>query len=174
MTIDASSTSVCSSASRKRSSCSTTRSRPPRAATSSPRSSFWKCWRVSPTSAELARDVVLRARIGGRGEDLVRGVVLDELAREHERRRVRHARGLLHIVRDDDDRVALLELGDELLDTKRRDRVQRRARLVHEDHLGLDRDGAGDAQALLLAARQADARLREAVLDLLPQAGAAQ
>ena len=35
------------------------------------------------------------------------------------------------------------------------DRVERRARLVHQDHLGLDRDGAGDAQALLLAARQA-------------------
>src|SRR3954468_5101655 len=173
MTMDASSTSVCSSASSTRSSCSTTRSRPPRAATSSPRSSFWKCWRVSPTSAELARDVVLRARIGGRREDLVRGVVLDALAREHERRRVRHARGLLHVVRDDDNRVALLELGDELLDAKRRDRVKRRAGLVHEDHLGLDRDGAGDAQALLLAARQADARLREAVLDLLPQAGAA-
>ena len=41
---------------------------------------------------------------------------------------------------------------------ERRDRVERRARLVHEDHLGLDGDGAGDAQALLLAAGEARRR----------------
>ena len=39
------------------------------------------------------------------------------------------------------------------------DRVERRARLVHQDHLGLDGDGAGDAQALLLAAGEAGAGL---------------
>ncbi len=78
--------------------------------------------------------------------------VLDQLAGEHERRRVGDARGLLHVVRDDDDRVALLELLDQLLDLQRRDRVERRARLVHQDHLGLDGDRARDAEALLLAA----------------------
>jgi hypothetical protein len=77
-------------------------------------------------------------------------------------------------VGDDDDRVVALELGDELLDLQRRDGIQGGARLVHEDHLRLDRDGAGDAQALLLAAREADAGLAQAVLDLLPQPGAAQ
>ena len=40
--------------------------------------------------------------------------------------------------------------------------------------LGLDRDGAGDAQPLLLAARQAERRALEPVLHLVPQRGAAQ
>ena len=48
------------------------------------------------------------------------------------------------------------------------------ARLVHQDHLGLDRDRARDAEPLLLAAGEPDARRGEAVLDLVPQAGAAQ
>ncbi len=38
------------------------------------------------------------------------------------------------------------------------DRVERRAGLVHQEHLGLDGDRAGDAQPLLLAARQAERR----------------
>ena len=87
---------------------------------------------------------------------------------------VGHARGLLHVVGDDHDRYARLELVDQLLDLQRRDRVERRARLVHQDHLGLDRERARDAQPLLLAAGQPDARLAEPVLDLVPQAGAAQ
>ena len=37
---------------------------------------------------------------------------------------------------------------------------------------GLDRDGPGDAQALLLAAGEAGARLVKPVLHLFPQAGA--
>ena len=39
------------------------------------------------------------------------------------------------------------------------DRVERRARLVHEDDLGLHGDGPGDAEALLLAAGEAEGRL---------------
>ena len=48
------------------------------------------------------------------------------------------------------------------------------ARLVHQQHLRLDGDRAGDAQPLLLAAGQAGARLAQPVLDLVPQVGAAQ
>src|SRR3954470_23782268 len=166
--------SRCSSASITRSSCSTTRSRPPSAATSRRWSSSWKCCRVKGMARlpELARDVLLGAGVARIAEDLPRRRVLDELAEQHERRRVRHARGLLHVVRDDDDRVALLELLDQVLDLERRDRVEGRAGLVHEDHVGLDGDRPRDAQALLLAAREADARLVEPILDLLPQAGA--
>ena len=40
--------------------------------------------------------------------------------------------------------------------------------------LGLDGDGPGDAEALLLAAGQAHGRLLEPVLDLVPQRGPAQ
>jgi hypothetical protein len=46
----------------------------------------------------------------------------------------------------------------QLLDLRGGDRVERRARLVHQDHLGIDRDRARDAQALLLAAGQAETR----------------
>src|SRR3954470_4661560 len=174
-TIAASSTSWCSSASSVRSSWRTTRSRPPSACSSIRCSSSAKCWRVrSGISAELPGDVLLRALVARRREQGLGVGVLDELAEQQERGRVRHARGLLHVVRDDDDRVVLLELGDELLDLQRRDRIERRARLVHEDDLGLDGDRAGDAEALLLAAGEADARLREAVLALLPERRAAQ
>ena len=39
-----------------------------------------------------------------------------------------------------------------------RDRVERGARLVHEDHVGLDREAARDAQALLLTTRERERR----------------
>ena len=63
---------------------------------------------------------------------------------------------------------------DQLLDLQRRDRVERRAGLVHQDHLGVDRERAGDAQPLLLAAGETRAGLVQPVGDLLPQPGAAQ
>src|SRR5580693_702679 len=164
MTICASSTSWWCSASSTRSSCSTIRSRPPSALASSSRSCSWKCarpcaWPPSPaavsgagwdaelvdetadgrpSSAELAGDIFLGSRIAGRGEDLLRLSDLDELAVEHERGAVGDSRGLLHVVRDDHDRHAPLELLDQFLDLQRRDRVQGRAGLVHEDHLGVD------------------------------------
>ena len=67
-----------------------------------------------------------------------------------------------------------LELVDQLLDLQRRDRVQRRARLVHQDHLGLDRDRRARCRAAAAGRRRARRPARQAVLDLVPQAGAAQ
>ena len=104
---------------------------------------------------------------GGRTE-------LDQLAEIHEGGEVGDARGLLHVVGDDHDRVVVLQLVDQLLDLGGRDRIERRARLVEQDHLRLHRDGARDAQPLLLAAGQAQAVGAELVLDLVPQRGAAQ
>src|SRR3954469_24489856 len=172
-TISASSTSWCCSASITRSRLDTTMSRPSRARVSSSRSSSWNATRVS-ISAELPGDVLLRAVVVGLGEDPLSRPDFDELAVEHEGGRVGYARGLLHVVRDDHDRVALLELGDQLLDPQSGDRVERGAGLVHQYHLGLDRQRARDAQALLLAAREADARLAQAVLHLVPERGAAK
>ena len=63
---------------------------------------------------------------------------------------------------------------DQILDLRGRDRIERGARLVHEDDLGLDGDRAGDAQALLLAAGERQRAVVEAVLHLVPQRGAAQ
>ena len=97
-----------------------------------------------------------------------------ELAAVEEAGEVRDARRLLHVVRDDDDRVVLLQLEDQLLDLLGRDRVERGARLVHQQHLGLVAERAGDAEPLLLAARQAGAALVEPVLHLVPQRRLAQ
>jgi hypothetical protein len=56
-------------------------------------------------------------------------------------------------VGNDHDGVVLLQLEDQLLDLLRGNRVQRRSRLVHEQHLGLIAQGAGDTQPLLLSTR---------------------
>jgi hypothetical protein len=77
-------------------------------------------------------------------------------------------------VGDDHDRVLLAQLVHQLLDGQRRDRVERRARFVHQEDLGLDGDGPGDAQPLLLPAGQARAGPAEPVLDLFPEVGAPQ
>ena len=62
----------------------------------------------------------------------------------------------------------------EVLDGARRDRVQRRARLVHEHHLGLHGQRAGDAKPLRLPAGEPERRLVETILHLVPQRGLAQ
>ena len=67
-----------------------------------------------------------------------------------------------------------LELGDEILDARRGDGVERRAGLVHQDDFGLGRDRARDAQALLLAAGEAERVVLEAVGHLVPERGVAQ
>src|ERR1700710_2673418 len=82
-------------------------------------------------SAEPSGDVVLGPLLGGIGEDLLRGTHLDELTRLadageiEERGAVGDPRRLLHVVRDDDDRVLRLQFLDEVLDRERRDRVER-------------------------------------------------
>ena len=88
------------------------------------------------------------------------GAVLDELAQVEEGGVVGDADRLLHVVRHDHDRVVLLELVDQLLDLRGGDGVERRGRLVHQQHLGLDGERARDAQALLLAAGEADGAAR--------------
>src|SRR5262245_35879399 len=137
-------------------------------------SSSWKCRTGRPPLAESARDVVLGPRVLGIREQLPRHPVLHELAQQHEPGVVRDPPGLLHVVGHDHDRVAVLELEHELLDPRGRDGIQRRARLVHQQDVGLHRDRPGDAQALLLPARQAQRALMEAVVDLIPQGGAAE
>src|SRR6266851_4912950 len=125
-------------------------------------------------SAEAASDIGLCALVPRRREDRFRRTELDQLAQIHEGGEVRDARRLLHVVGDDDDRVFLLQLVDQLLDLGGRDRIERRARLVEQDDLGLDRHGAGNAEPLLLAAREAEPIGAELVLHLVPQRGAAQ
>src|SRR6185312_8474361 len=121
-----------------------------------------------PALPELPGHVIFGLALLGAREHLLRGAVLDELAEIEERREVADADRLLHVVGDDDDRVQLLELVDELLDLGGGDGIERRGRLVHEQHLRLDGERARDAQALLLSARQADGAVVEAILHFVP------
>src|SRR5690606_40813491 len=59
------------------------------------------------------------------------------------------------------DRIFAAQFVDQFLDLRGRDRVERRAWFVHQDHLGVDRNRTRDAEALLLAARKRGAAFAE-------------
>src|SRR5262249_34293453 len=111
------------------------------------------------TSAEVAGDVFLGQSLARLSEDLLRLSHLDEVAgatafgdvHREERSGVGHALRLLHVVRDDGDRVVPLELEHQLLYASRGDGIEGGARLVHEQHGGLGGHGSRDAEPLLLA-----------------------
>jgi hypothetical protein len=103
------------------------------------------------------------------GEDAFGFVELDQLADIHEGGVVGAACRLLHVVRDDRDAVVGFQLGNQLLDALGREWVQRRRGLVEQQDLRLDRDRAGNAQALLLAAREAEPALPQLVPDFVPE-----
>ena len=67
-----------------------------------------------------------------------------------------------------------LQLGDQLLDARGGDRVERGGRLVEQQDLRIGRQRARDAQPLLLSAGQVERDLLQAVLDFVPERGAAQ
>src|SRR5690625_1974227 len=106
------------------------------------------------------------------GEDSLRRPLLDQAPQVEKGDLLRHARRLLRRVGDDDAGVVPAQFVDQLRDDRGGDGIQRRARLVHEDHLRSHGDGARDAEPLLLAAGQAGRGRMEAVLDLLEKAGA--
>src|SRR5712671_3792147 len=68
------------------------------------------------SSAEPAGDVILGTSIARRGENLAGLVEFDQLTEIHEGGLVRDARGLLHVMRDDGDRVVLRQFLDQFLD----------------------------------------------------------
>src|SRR6266849_8169671 len=126
------------------------------------------------SSAEPAGDVILGTSIARRGENLAGLVEFDQLTQIHEGGLVRDARRLLHVVGDDGDSVVLRQFLDQFLDLGGGNRIECRAWLVEQDHLGPHGDGAGDAKPLLLAAGQAKPAGVQLVLDLVPQRAAAQ
>ena len=118
--------------------------------------------RGSPSQPNRPDDVVLGQLFFGLVK-IDRVAHLDEVAgavvaHREERGPVADAGRLLHVVGHDDDRVVLAQLGHQLLDAEGRDGIERRRRLVHEDHLRVDRERPGDAQPLLLPARERRAR----------------
>ena len=93
------------------------------------------------------RLVAQLARVATR-HDAFRGLVQDDAVVGHEkdaRQLVRHD--------DDGDADVAAERDDELVELDRRDRVEAGGRLVEEQEIGLEHQGAGDAGALLHAAR---------------------
>ncbi len=125
-------------------------------------------------SAEATGDVILGLPLRRLREDHFGAVVLDQVAQVHEGGVVGHARGLLHVVGHDHDGVLVLELFHQLLDAAGRDRIQRRGRLVQQQHRRAQGHGTGDAQALLLATGQAQCALPQLVLHFVPQRALAQ
>src|SRR5579864_1834848 len=135
-------------------------------------------------STEPSGDVRLGPLIVRICEDLLRPIVLHEHAGprtfglidvgSQECSHVADARGLLHVVRDDHDRVVPLELLHEVLDARGRDRIESGARLVHQDDIRLNGDGARDAEPLLLASGQRERGRLEVALDFVPQRGVLQ
>src|SRR5438067_7835229 len=114
-------------------------------ATRATRSSM-SLWKVrSMISAKPSRDVRLGPFVLRVLEDRLREPVLDEVAVEEVRRVVARARGLLHVVRDDDDGDVPLEDAKEILDLRRRDGVERARGLVEQEDLGVDGERARDA-----------------------------
>src|SRR5690242_6303005 len=81
------------------------------------------------SSAETSGHVIFGPLLGRVGKNLVRGVVLDQLAKIKEGSVIRNARRLLHVVRDDDDRKLLFQIQNQVLDLGRSDRIKRRSRL---------------------------------------------
>src|SRR3989441_2786084 len=124
--------------------------------------------------SEPPGDVTFRQRLFGSLEELARRADLDDMTQVHEGGRLRDTGGLLHVVRHDDHGIVLFQVKDKVLDLRGCDRIEGGARLVHEDDLRLDREGARNAEALLLAARETRAALVERVLDLVPEGGLLQ
>src|SRR6202035_4642700 len=131
-------------------------------------------FRTSQDSPEGAAHIFPRALCTGLVKHLDGRAVLDEIAEVHEGDLVCHTLSLGEVVSDDHDGQVTTKLVDEILDDACRDRVERAARLVHQQHLRTRSDRSCDAQPLLLTARETQCRTIEIVAYLLIQAGSAQ
>src|SRR5690349_5892256 len=103
---------------------------------------------------ESPGDIVFRALIAWRNEELVALAILHTIAMEQEGRGIAYPRGLLDAMRDNDDRIVLLEIDQHILDLACGDWIKRRSWRVEQQDLWLQRQRSGDAQPLLLAARE--------------------
>src|SRR5476651_1509165 len=114
----------------------------------------YQSWQSSlaSKSPETSGDVVLRAAVFRICENESRRIKFDHFTKIHERREIGYARRLLHVVRDDHNRIVVFQFVDQLFDLCGGDRIERRARLVQQDNLGFDRNCTGDTQPLLLSA----------------------
>src|SRR5258708_10341457 len=107
----------------------------------------WHC----SSSAEPAGDVVFGLFLLRLDENLVGHAEFNHFSEIHIRRIVRNACGLLHVMRDDHDRIVVLQLVHELLDATRRDRIESLGRLVQVPPLRFYGESARHAQPPLLS-----------------------
>src|SRR6266850_689426 len=124
--------------------------------------------------SKFARHVIFRPGLLRIGEDLLGGAMLHQLAHVEERGGVRDARGLLHVVGDDDDGELLAKLPDQLLDLGGGDGVEGAGGLVHEQDFRPHGQCARDAEPLLLAAGERERGVVQPVLHLVPEGGLVQ
>src|SRR5215208_452000 len=133
--------------------------------TDRPDSAEGPSWRLTIVLlAEPSRDVVFRSLVVGFREYVFGPVVLDKYTGPpvllfiylggKKRSHVADASSLLHVMGHDDDGVVILEVLHQILYATGCDGIQRRARLIHEDDVRLDRDATGDAKSLLLPSGQ--------------------
>src|SRR5579875_636195 len=120
-------------------------------------------------STEAPADIIRRLLLLGPLKDINRRSVFDEPAAEEEAGTMRDARRLLHIMCHYDDSIILNEIGNQFLYPQCSDGIERRTRLVHQQHLWLHSQRAGDAQALLLSTGEAQGRRFQPVLHLVPE-----
>src|SRR3989304_923442 len=145
--------------------CSTCERRPSRSASNClERCSLWTIAQPPRASAEAAGDVILGLFHLRLDEQVVGDAELDEFANVHVGSVVRHARGLLHVVGNDQYGHLLLQFVDQFLDARRGNGVQRRGRLVEKQDLGFGCQGARAAPPLPLPAGEVERQLMQPVL----------
>lgn len=118
--------------------------------------------------AEPPSDVILGLTEPGPGKNRRGFSHLDKPTEIHKGGVIADSRGLLHVVRDDQNRVLPTQSVDQVLDFASGDRIERRTRLIEQQNLGVAGNRPGDAQPLLLPPRETQPRFTEPVLDLLP------
>src|SRR5258706_4371371 len=95
-------------------------------------------------STEPSRNVIFSFFLGRVPENDGSLVELDKLPQEEESRIIGDACGLLHVVGDDDDGAAILELKDQILDLGGGNGIERRTRLIQQQYLGIYRQPSCD------------------------------
>src|SRR5688572_23419163 len=82
-------------------------------------------------------NIIFRLFVFRLDENRVCDIKLDKLAEIHIRGVIRHTRGLLHIVGNDQNGNLILQIGDEFLDAGCSNWVKRRSRFVEQQDLGV-------------------------------------
>src|SRR5579863_9345776 len=87
---------------------------------------------LSPGLTEPARDVIFSFLLRRVLENDIGLVVLNQPAKKKKARRIGHARGLLHVMRHDDNGALLFDPDQEIFDLRGGDRIESRTGLVEK------------------------------------------